>query len=310
MNISLNFVVKLSFGFTKSLIGWLRTSPKSSGILTSNGTAGTEFEGFQLRMSSSGKPPIPRAFFISSDQSLGLESETLYQKPGPAMKFMSAVTCLLSILVACATNLLSSALGNLDLKFLRFFFFFCFWAGLNPFQQVFHFLSLEKTMVVLTFLLYSNDETIWFDEPIEKFEFIWLISCSFYNSWYNLKERGEIGIFDDKNVGSVKRIYPGNYSLDTLEKKMKEIFDKEGIKVKLNDHEKGSIVIENPLGRKIIFDRDLSYICDLIDSSQDKNFEKNNIPKAQRRYTLKKRRFCHQSFGFIQQPLYQLRSCG
>ena len=96
------------------------------------------------------------------------------------------------------------------------------------------------------------------DEPIEKIEYIRLISCSFYNSWHNLKERGEIGIFDDKNVGSVKRIYPGNYSLDTLGKKMKEIFDKEGIKVKLNDHEIGSIVIENSLSRKIIFDRDLS----------------------------------------------------
>ena len=143
-------------------------------------------------------------------------------------------------------------------------------------------------MVVLTVLTNSNDHTVYFDEPIEKFGFIRLISCSFYNSWYNLKERGEIGIFDDKNVGSVKRIYPGNYSLDTLGKKMKEIFDKEGIKVKLNDHEKGSIAIENPLGRKIIFDRDLSYLFDLIDSSQDKNFEKNNIPKAQRRYTLKK----------------------
>ena len=72
MNISLNFVVKLSFGLTKILIGWLRISPKDSGILSENGTAGTGFEGFELRISSIGKPPNPRAFFISTDQSLGL----------------------------------------------------------------------------------------------------------------------------------------------------------------------------------------------------------------------------------------------
>ena len=57
MNISLNFVVKLSFGLTKILIGWLRISPKDSGILSENGTAGTGFEGFELRISSIGKPP-------------------------------------------------------------------------------------------------------------------------------------------------------------------------------------------------------------------------------------------------------------
>ena len=122
MNISRNFVVKLSFGFTKILIGWLRISPKDSGTFSENGTAGTGFEGLELRMSSNGKPPNPRAFFISSDQSLGL-GETICQKPGPAMKFMSALACVLSIKSACATNLLRSALGNLDLKFLQAFSF-------------------------------------------------------------------------------------------------------------------------------------------------------------------------------------------
>ena len=56
--------MKLSLGLTKILIGWLRISPKDSGILSENGTAGTGFEGFELRISSIGKPPNPRAFFI------------------------------------------------------------------------------------------------------------------------------------------------------------------------------------------------------------------------------------------------------
>ena len=89
----------------------------------SNGTAGTGFEGFELRMSSRGKPLIPRAFFISSDQSLELESEALCQKLGSAFKRMSAVACVLSVKSTSATNLLRSALGNLDLKFLHAFSF-------------------------------------------------------------------------------------------------------------------------------------------------------------------------------------------
>ena len=135
-------------------------------------------------------------------------------------------------------------------------------------------------MVVLTVLTNLNDHTVYFDEPIEKFEFIRLTSCSFYNSWFNLKERGEISIFDDKNVSAVNRIYPGNYTLYTIGKDIKKILEKENIKVKLDD-QKGPIVIENPLGRKVIFDRDLTHLLGLIDISQDVS------PKAQRRHTLK-----------------------
>ena len=149
-----------------------------------------------------------------------------------------------------------------------------------------HFLYLEKKMVVLTFLLNLNDQTIFFDEPIENFEFVRLINCSLFNSWYNLKERGEISIFDDKNVSDVNIIYPGNYSLNTTGKQIKKIIEKEKIKVKLDD-EKGLIVIQNLLNRKIIFDRDLSYLLNLIDSSQEERFNEQNKPKAERRHTLK-----------------------
>ena len=54
--------MKLSLGLTKILIGWLRISPKDSGILSENGTAGTGFEGFELRISSIGKPPKSKSF--------------------------------------------------------------------------------------------------------------------------------------------------------------------------------------------------------------------------------------------------------
>ena len=103
-----------------------------------------------------------------------------------------------------------------------------------------------------------------------------MTSCSFYNSWFNLKERGEIAIYDDKNVASVKRIYPGNYSIDTLGKEIKNILEKEGIRVKL-DQAKGPIVIENPLGKKINFDADLSLLLGLTDASQKKHLMKSYL---------------------------------
>ena len=113
-------------------------------------------------------------------------------------------------------------------------------------------------MVVFTFLLNSNDETIWLDEPIGNFEFIRMTNCSFYNSWYNLKKRGEITMIDNKNVRSVNRINPGYYSLHAIGKEIKKILEKENIEVILGD-ERGSIVIENP-DKKVIFDRELSYL--------------------------------------------------
>ena len=49
-------------------------------------------------------------------------------------------------------------------------------------------------MTILTIIKNANDVIIYFENPLERgFEYIRLISCSFYNSWYNLKEKGEIG---------------------------------------------------------------------------------------------------------------------
>ena len=88
-----------------------------------------------------------------------------------------------------------------------------------------------------------------------KFEYIRLISCSLYNSWYNLKERGEIGIVDNQGITTTKIIPPGNYSLQSIGKKLQELFERESVAVKFDDA-KGSIAIDNPYKKKIIFDRD------------------------------------------------------
>ena len=117
-------------------------------------------------------------------------------------------------------------------------------------------------MTVLTIITNSNDHTVYFEKPLERgFEYIRLISCSLFNSWYNLKERGEIG-FVDNSITTTKIIPPGNYSLQSIGKKMQELFEREYVTVKFNDA-KGSIVLENPHSKKIIFDRDLTFLLGL-----------------------------------------------
>ena len=55
-------------------------------------------------------------------------------------------------------------------------------------------------MVVLTFATQKNGETIFLDRAIPQVHFMKLISCSLYNSWYNLKKAGQIVFKEDKEV--------------------------------------------------------------------------------------------------------------
>ena len=116
-------------------------------------------------------------------------------------------------------------------------------------------------MTVLTIITNSNDHTVYFEKPLERgFEYIRLISCSLYNSWYNLKEKGEIGFVDNSGITTTKRIPPGNFTLSSIGKI--EIFADEGVEVKFDDAS-GPIVIENPLNKNVLFDRDLTFLLGL-----------------------------------------------
>ena len=117
-------------------------------------------------------------------------------------------------------------------------------------------------MTILTIITNANGHTVYFEKTLERgFEYIRLIGCSLYNSWYNLKERGEIG-FVDNGITTTKRIPPGNYTLSSIGKKLQGLFSEEGIEVKFDDAS-GLIIIENPLGRKVLFDRELTYLLGL-----------------------------------------------
>ena len=87
-----------------------------------------------------------------------------------------------------------------------------------------------------------------------------MISCSLYNSWYNLKEREEIG-FVDNSITTTKIIPPGNYSLQSIGKRCRNY-------LKENTSQSNLMMQKVQLSskihsRKIIFDRDLTFLLGL-----------------------------------------------
>ena len=131
-------------------------------------------------------------------------------------------------------------------------------------------------MTILTIITNSNDVIIYFENPLERgFEYIRLISCSLFNSWSNLKEKGEIGLVNE-GITSTMKIPPGNYTLSSIGKKLQEIFAEDGIEVKFDDAS-GPIVIKNPLNKNVLFDRDLTYLLGLGSGNQRARLKKQTV---------------------------------
>ena len=129
-------------------------------------------------------------------------------------------------------------------------------------------------MVVLTVITNSNNHTVYFKEPLEKYEYIRLIGCSLYNSWYNLKRSGEISIFDTQGNASVYRIPDGNYSLSAIASILNDtVFNSEGVKVETNSPQ-GGLEIFNPQNKKIQLDDDLASLLGIKKRLQPINYVK------------------------------------
>ena len=79
-------------------------------------------------------------------------------------------------------------------------------------------------MVVLTLLTKTNGERLSFQEAIPKVYFMKVISCSLYNSWHNLKNRGTVTVTHKDKPPDVTSFPPGHYTLEYLEKQMKSVF--------------------------------------------------------------------------------------
>ena len=70
-------------------------------------------------------------------------------------------------------------------------------------------------MVLLTIFTTSNPHTLYFDHPIEKPNYIRLLSASLYNSWHNLKDEAVIYADTPNNTLDAK-LLPGHYTADAL----------------------------------------------------------------------------------------------
>ena len=74
---------------------------------------------------------------------------------------------------------------------------------------------MYSNMVLLTVVTTSNPHTLYFDHPIEKPNYIRLLSASLYNSWHNLKEEATIYANNPNKTLEVKFL-PGHYTIDSL----------------------------------------------------------------------------------------------
>ena len=103
-------------------------------------------------------------------------------------------------------------------------------------------------MVLLTVFTTSNPHTPYFDHPIEKPNYIRLLSASLYNSWHNLKDSDNISLKGQN--GSTKNILfqPGHYTFDSLMAgfaNIKQNTPKMAITAQVNQPI-GGMVIHNP----------------------------------------------------------------
>ena len=146
-------------------------------------------------------------------------------------------------------------------------------------------------MVLLTVVTTSNPHTLYFDHPIEKPNYIRLLSASLCNSWHNLKEEAVIYATDPNRSLEVK-LLPGHYTVDSLVKELNDLSSHNPkFKITATAHTPvGSMIINNGNTRfshgllQLLGIQKLSFItfvkqltspttyfmhCDLIDKKQN-----------------------------------------
>ena len=150
---------------------------------------------------------------------------------------------------------------------------------------------MYSNMVLLTVVTTSNPHTLYFDHPIEKPNYIRLLSTSLCNSWHNLKEEAVIYATDPNRSLEVK-LLPGHYTVDSLVKEFNDLSSHNPkFKITATAHTPvGSMIINNGNTRfshgllQLLGIQKLSFItfvkqltspttyfmhCDLIDKKQN-----------------------------------------
>ena len=119
-------------------------------------------------------------------------------------------------------------------------------------------------MVILTVVTTENPHTVYFDRPIEKPSYIRLLSCSLYNSWFNLKEEGAITLLDTIEKPFKVTFLPGHYTLDALASEIRNSLNKHRVPLQIDVNTiVGQLVITNPQFKMIVIDSNLGNLLNL-----------------------------------------------
>ena len=120
-------------------------------------------------------------------------------------------------------------------------------------------------MVILTVVTKENPHTVYFEpQPIKKPSYIRLLSCSLYNSWFNLKEEGAITLLDDDKKPFKVTFLPGHYTLDALAIEIRNSLNKHRVPLQTDVNTiVGQLVITNPQFKKIVIDSNLGNLLNL-----------------------------------------------
>ena len=119
-------------------------------------------------------------------------------------------------------------------------------------------------MVILTVVTKENAHTVYFDQPIQKPSYIRLLSCSLYNSSFNLKKKGAITLFDADEKPFKVTFLEGHYTLNALASEIKHSLSKHRVPLLTDIYTSvGQLVITNPQFKKIVFDSNLGNLLNL-----------------------------------------------
>lgn len=130
-------------------------------------------------------------------------------------------------------------------------------------------------MVVLTINAPSNNYTVYFDQPIAKPNYIRLLNCSLYNSWYNLKESAGVEISPKKK----KKINfpPGHYTIKNFADRIEKKSDGD-LLTKINTF-RGILHIDNQSDGNVIFGRNFASFMDYSSDGPEYSYiKKLNSP--------------------------------
>ena len=130
---------------------------------------------------------------------------------------------------------------------------------------------MYSNMVLLTVVTTSNPHTLYFDHPIEKPNYIRLLSMSLYNSWYNLKGNTNLTCRSLTAGKIIKNINQGHYTLKQLSKEITGSFatQKVDLKTELNTPVSLMTIYNNepPQGTDIEMSQNLANLFDLNEAT-------------------------------------------